>query len=132
MHCVCLRAKGIGAGEMRIVVFWRSCGSGNVAGCWGMLAVLGSTEPAGCHHPAKGALVGVLRQPPGQHSSAWGAWEFSWTACSSRASRQELPVMVITRNSMVAVSFLLPKRGKISIPPEHEKFPHFSGGMLTF
>lgn len=73
----------------------------------------------------------MLRQPPGQHSSVWGALEFSWTACSSRASRQDLPVLVVTCNSMVAVSFPLPKRGKFSIPPEHEKFPPFAGGMLA-
>lgn len=50
-----------------------------------MLAVLGSAEPAGCHHPAKGPLEcccshqGSTAQPGDLGSS-------SWTACSSGAS----------------------------------------------
>lgn len=60
MYYVCLRAKGIAVGGMRVVFFQRSChGSGGVAGCWGMLAALGSAEPAGCHRPADGGTWGT-------------------------------------------------------------------------
>lgn len=38
--------------------FQRSCrGSGAVAGCWGVLAALGSAEPAGRHCPADGSTA---------------------------------------------------------------------------
>lgn len=82
------------------------------------------------HHPAKGALEGSCSHQ-GSTAQLGELGSSSWTVCSSRASWQELPVVVVTFWSVVAVSFLLCKRGKISIPLAHEKFPPFAGGVLT-
>lgn len=39
--------------------------------------------------------------------------------------------MVATCRSLVAVSFLVPKRGRISVLLKHEEFPSFAGDILT-
>lgn len=93
-----------------------------------MLAALGSAEPAGFI---------ILQRGPWSAAAATRAAQLSLAvllgqhAAPEPAGRMELPVVVVTCGSMVAVSFLLCKRGKISIPPKHGKFPPFSGGVLT-
>lgn len=96
MYPVCLRVKGVGVGGMRVVFFQRSCRvSGTIAGCWGMLAALGSAEPL--------AVIIPTDRDSEHHcshhgSTAWQGqlWSYSWTACSSRARGQKLSVMVVT------------------------------------
>lgn len=115
---------------MSIVVFWE------VLWEWDCSWVLGHAGSArlcrACwlSSSCKGAL-GVLLQPPGQHSSAWGPWEFLLDSMQLRSQQQELPGVVVTCRSMVAVSFLLCKRGKISVPLKHEKFLCFAWDVLT-
>lgn len=87
------------------------CGSGAVAGCRGMLAALGSGEPAGCHHPTGGDLEHRCSH---RGSTAWRRqlWSYSWTARSWRARGQKLSVVVASIVSMVTASFPLCKRGR--------------------
>lgn len=86
MYRVCLRVNRVGVGGMRVVFFQRSChGSGAIAGCWGMLAALGSAEAARCHHPTDGALL----QPPWQNHLARAALELLLDSMQLKSQRSE-------------------------------------------